>query len=803
MNVSYTVSFFLLLILSGCSSNPTDEYDFVDTPFTNVRFKDGFWSSRIDSANAVTVPSAFSKCEETGRINNFAIAGGIKEGDFQGQYPFDDSDVFKIMEGVAFLYANTHDEALSSYMDSLIYLFAKAQESDGYLYTNRTIGKNLHPWIGEQRWQNEWDNSHETYNLGHMFEAAVAHYKATGKKNFLNVATKAADLLYKQFGPGKKAVVPGHQVVEMGLVKLYRVTGDKRYLNLARIFLDSRGHETRFDSASEDMFRNGKYWQNHIPVVEQKEAVGHAVRALYMYSAMVDVASLLNDENYKKAVDTIWNNIVNRKLYITGGCGSSSHGESFGADYELPNKTAYCETCAAIANCMFNHRMFMMHGDAKYIDVLERSLYNGVLSGISFEGDTYFYPNPLEVGVEGQSRSEWFNCSCCPSNLARFIPSVSGYAYAQTNSAVYVNLYGSNDANIEIQDRQVKVIQNTHYPWDGRINLNINNADGLDFALKLRVPGWAQGKPVPGNLYTYKTNCESTIKVFVNGEKIPLLIEKGYAIVKRQWQAFDEVVINLPMKVNRVQGHPSVMSIVGKTAFEYGPIVYCAEFADNNGSVSDFYINNNNDFNVEFEDDLLEGVNTIKGSAQRVVINRQKNKVELINDSVVLIPFYARSHRGNGEMAVWLPSNKEIAVKNAINEFRIIDKVLVGDPNSEQTHNLQGENTNSGGSASSWRDASSGGWFSYTMKVRAGVENELVLTYNSLDGGNRDFEIYANNIKIGEQKLRTETYSAMIERDYPIPSEIFKNKTEVEIKLKALPDCIAGGIFGCRIQEGN
>ena len=385
-----------IAIISVCAcSTPYTQPDapIKEVPFTQVHLDDNFWSPRIETNRTVSIPSAFKECEKNGRFDNFAIAGGLMKGEHRGDFSFDDTDPYKIIEGASYSLAVKYDGKLDHYLDSVIHIIATAQEPDGYLYTTRTIGgDSQHPWAGSKRWENERDNSHELYNVGHMYEAAVAHYLATGKRSFLDIAIKSANLLCNTFGPEEEkiTVAPGHQEVEIGLVKLYRVTGDKRYLDLSQFFLEARGKYDKYDRNSEDQFRNGSYWQDHKPVIAQDEAVGHAVRATYMYAAMTDIAALKNERHFENAVGKLWDNVVGKKMYITGAIGSTRHGEAFGKNYELPNSTAYCETCASIANCMWNLRMFMLHGDAKYIDVLERSLYNGVLSGISLDGKKFF-----------------------------------------------------------------------------------------------------------------------------------------------------------------------------------------------------------------------------------------------------------------------------------------------------------------------------------------------------------------------------------------------------------------------------
>lgn len=780
------------------------DYTYKEVPFTDVHFTDNFWLPRIETIRNVTVPFAFRKCEETHRIDNFAVAAGIKEGKFNSPYPFDDSDVYKIMEGASYLLAVKEDNGLDAYMDSLISLIGAAQEPDGYLYTTRTIGgSSIHPWAGKKRWENERDNSHELYNVGHMYEAAVAHYQATGKRDFLDIAIKSADLLCNTFGPeeGKLTVAPGHQEVEIGLVKLYRATGDRRYLDLSKFFLDARGKYDKYDRNSKDQFRSGAYWQDHKAVIDQDEAVGHAVRAAYMYSAMTDVAALRNEQTYRVAVDNLWDNVTGKKMYITGGIGSTRHGEAFGKNYELPNSTAYCETCASIANCMWNLRMFMLHGDAKYIDVLERSLYNAVLSGISLDGKEFFYPNVLSCDENGAERSEWFNCSCCPSNLSRFIPSIPGYVYATSDAGVYVNLYGANQAGITLGNgKRIDMSQKTSYPWEGNIELTVTPESKQEFSIMLRIPGWVDNRPVPSDLYTYMNADEKKIVIKINGEVQNAPIEKGYAVLARKWEPGDVIQLTLPMEVHKNKANDKVEADINHLSVERGPIVYCAEFADNNGAVLNYVLKSGDEFAVSPAPALFDGVNLLKGHVDRVVADKNYEVIKSVKDSLTLIPYYARSHRGNGEMTVWFPSDDNILKKQLVERGRIMDKVIIGKKSSEDEHQMKGVSTNTGG-PNTWRDASNGGWFSYTVAVNPDKQMELVLTYSSTDGGNREFEILVDNKKIAEQKLRAETFSAWIDKVYPIPFELTKGKKTVTVKVQALPGKIAGGVFGLRTQK--
>lgn len=803
MKKQFFIAALAVLGLASCQSdNAPDDYAYKSVPFTDVHFTDRFWAPRIETIRNVTIPFAFQKCEDTHRIDNFAVAAGLKEGRFDSPYPFDDSDVYKIMEGASYALAVKKDKALEAYMDSLIALIGAAQEPDGYLYTTRTIGgESQHPWAGSRRWENERDNSHELYNVGHMYEAAVAYWQATGKRSFLDIAVKNANLLCNTFGEGKLSVAPGHQEVEIGLVKLYRATGDRRYLDLSKFFLDARGKYEGYDRNSKDQFRNGSYWQDHKPVVEQDEAVGHAVRATYMYSAMTDIAALEKDRAYEKAVNKLWENVVDKKMYVTGGIGSSRHGEAYGNNYELPNSTAYCETCASIANCLWNLRMFMLYGDAKYIDVLERSLYNAVLSGLSLDGKKFFYPNVLACDKGGSERSEWFDCSCCPSNLARFIPSVPGYVYAVSEEGLYVNLYVDSRAEILLGSKQkVTVSQKTDYPWDGSVKMVLNPDSEGAFDVRLRIPGWVENRPVPSGLYTYADSSKNQVKIFINGKETDYRVIKGYAVLSREWKQGDTVELTLPMEVHTVAANLQVKADVSQLSVERGPIVYCAEFADNPNSVFSYAVQPETRFESSFNPSLLGGVEVLKGVARHVVADKNFENIRFESDSLTLIPYYARSHRGNGEMTVWFPSDEGILTEQMKELGRVTDKVFVGNESSELEHRLMGKNTNTGGPGT-WRDATDGGWFSYVMKVDGTAPMELVLTYLSTDGGNREFEILVDDKKIAEQRLRAETFTAWIDKVYPIPSELTEGREKVTVRVQALPGKIAGGVFGCRVQK--
>ena len=650
----------LLMIMNMmCAVESQKDYPVKPVPFTEVQLADSFWSPRMEINRRVTIPYDFKKCEETGRIDNFAKAAGLMEGKFEG-IRFNDSDVFKIIEGAAYSLSLHYDAELDKYLDDLIAKIAAAQEDDGYLYTTRTIDPaNPAQGAGETRWSNLKD-SHELYNVGHMYEAAVAHHRATGKRSFLEVAIKNADLIERVFGPNKKHDAPGHQEIEIGLAKLYRVTGNEKYLKLAKFFLDERGN-------THDRELYGPYCQDHQPVIEQSEAVGHAVRAVYMYSGMADIAALTGDPGYIKAIDRIWENVVQKKLYITGGIGARHEGEAFGDDYELPNKTAYNETCAAIAKIFWNQRMFLLHGDAKYIDVLERVLYNGFLAGISMSGDEFFYPNPLEsdgiykFNQGAASRQPWFHCSCCPSNIVRLMPSLSGYVYAHRDDAVYVNLFIASSGNVKLGKDTVRLKQETRYPWDGHVKILAKTEKPLEFAIHLRIPGWSQGKPVPSDLYRYLNGSQNKITLKVNGEPIALAMEQGYTRIHRTWTEGDVIELDLPMSIQRVVSHEQLKDNAGKVALERGPIVYCSEWLDNNGQVHNLALPDDATLEANYRDDMLNGLTVIQGKVPALYRSANGKSIEKQEQDFLAIPYYAWAHRGEGEMAVWIPRKSDLA----------------------------------------------------------------------------------------------------------------------------------------------
>lgn len=625
------------------SGGQMPDYPTTPVPLTHVTFADTFWAPRLETVRTVTLRAAFTQSEETGRIKNFEIAGGLAEGAFCTRYSFDDSDVFKIIEGAGYALATKKDPELERYVDGLVAKIAKAQEPDGYLFTARTIApSNPIAMAGKERWVN-LEHSHELYNLGHLYEAAVAYYEGTGKRALLDVALKSADLVIREFGPAKRRAVPGHQEIEIGLVKLFRTTGDRKYLEQAFFFLDQRGRADRGAL-------HGEYAQDHKPVAEQTEAVGHSVRAAYMYSAMADVGVLTGNRAYLHALDRLWENVVSKKLYLTGGIGATGAWEGFGPDYDLPN-SAYAETCASIANALWNHRMFLIEQDAKYMDVYERAVYNAMLSGLSLSGDRFFYPNPL-LSYGQHQRSAWFPCACCPSNLPRFMLSIPGHAYAVAGDRLFVNLFVQGRATTTVAGQQVGIEQQTRYPWDGEIRLRITPASSGRFSLRIRIPGWARQQPVPGDLYRDLAPIGNAPVIRVNGSVTEWASERGYAVLTREWQPGDDVHVSLPMPIRRVVSHPLVKANTGRVAIERGPLVYTSEFADNGGHVLNLVLDDKAPLETRLRPDLLDGVTTITGPA--TAYRMQDGKTLTASSTLTLIPYYAWAHRGAGEMQVWL-----------------------------------------------------------------------------------------------------------------------------------------------------
>lgn len=641
------------------------DYPVQPVPFTDVRLTGGVLAQRQATNTAVTMPFALAQCESSKRMTNFDLAADTMrrraagETNFQHkpptQYPFDDSDVFKAIEGAAFCLSVQPNPAVAAQLEAMIKRIAAAQEPDGYLYTWRTMHPDTpaHDWIHQQRWLKDPGLSHELYNLGHLYEAGVAHYQATGSRSLLDVCLKSAELLQKDFGDGEPRIAPGHQVIEMGFAKLYRQTGDPRWLALAKFFLDCRG-------------TGSEYSQDHKPVLQQDKAVGHAVRANYLYSGMADYAALSGDPRYIAAISNIWENVVGKKLHLTGGCGARASGEAYGDDYELPHR-CYNETCAAVAFLFWNHRMFLLTGDAKFMDVFERTLYNGALSGVSLSGDRFFYPNPLEydgkaVNNHGHAgRAPWFGCACCPPNVLRTVAQLGGYVAAVKGDTLFLNLYAQGEATATVAGNKVKLIQTTDYPWDGKVSIQVQPEKPSRFTLALRIPGWVQGKPLPSDLYSYDDPTPAKWNYNVNGGVWPALPQNGFAQLTRDWKPGDTITLDLPMPVRRVAGNDKIPATRGQVALERGPIVYAFEGLDNDGSVFDAILPASAAITAEHRPGLLGGVTILKVANAQKAARAENGDVVTRPVSLTAIPYAVWANRELTPMTVWVARDVERA----------------------------------------------------------------------------------------------------------------------------------------------
>jgi uncharacterized protein len=640
----------LMLNLCSCtmSTGKISAPVWLSTPgVEEVIVKDPFWTPKIDLNRETTIPYAFSKCAETGRIDNFAIAGGLMKGSFRGER-YNDSDVFKIIEGACYSLMSNPDPKLRNYVDSLVTLISAAQEDDGYLYTTRTIDPvNVAPGAGRDRWIDE-RVSHELYNVGHMYEAAVAHYLATGSDAFLKVAVKNAELINREFGWGKREIAPGHQEIEIGLIKLYKVTGERKWLDLAKFFIDVRGKQAKYmrhpAGSRFEVYNDSVYLQMHKPVLEQTEAVGHAVRGAYMYSALVDLSEETLDNRYLDTSEKIWNDVTGRKIYITGGIGSLEYGEAFGAPYELPDMKAYTETCASVANVFWNHRLFNATADSKYIDVLERTLYNGLISGIGADGCSFFYSNPLESDGSFE-RAGWFECSCCPGNVSRFMPTLGQYIYSVSDSRIFVNLFIGSVANLKAGKDRITITQESGLPWKGNTLIRVDSVTtGNTIRMMIRIPAWLGSAPMPGGLYSYLDKSKSRVDISVNGQKADYKIENGFASINRSWNRGDEITVTFPLKPRFITAREEVKADNNRVAIGYGPLVYCLEEADN-GKIREAVVDPSSTVDFKYDSSLLNGIGTLMFD---VKIPGDKNI------KAKAIPYYSWNNRGKGEMCVWM-----------------------------------------------------------------------------------------------------------------------------------------------------
>jgi len=701
------------MLMMLCAAGAGDVQPLTAVPFTEIEITDAFWSPRLECTRAKTLSANVTWCEDTGRISNFAKAGGLIEGDFEGIY-FNDSDVYKVLEGASYLLHLERDPELEAYVDGVIAKIAAAQEDDGYLNSYYTLKE------PDKKWTN-LRVRHELYCAGHLFEAAVAHYRATGKRSLLDIACKFADLIDSIFGEGKRYDVPGHEEIELALVKLYDVTGEERYLTLASFFVNQRGN-----SEHRELF--GDYCQDHVPIREQNEIAGHAVRAMYLYSGVADVARLTGDAELVAMMERIWRDVVLRKMYLTGGIGPSARNEGFTEAYDLPNDTAYAETCASIGMVLWNHRLNLLHADARYADVMERALYNGLLSGIGLSGDLFFYVNPL-ASRGNHHRQSWFGCACCPTNLVRFLPSVGGYVYAGAGDEVYVNLYMGCKGAIPLPSGAVTLTQDTRYPWDGAVALHMDLDAARGFGLNLRIPDW----------------CEE-FAVSVNGNAVERpVLERGYVRLAHTWQPGTTVRLDMAMPVRRVYANARVEADRGRVALQRGPLVYCIEAVDNAGHVRNLAVPPGSLIEAEHRPDLLGGVTVLKGKARarlpedwRAALYRELPTPEEVE--FVAVPYYAWDNRDPGEMVVWIPECTSLAEAPRVPTLESTSKASashVADDLSALSDGLEPANSNDHGIPRfTWWDHKGGTeWVQYVFTQPARVSGVEVYWFDDRPNG--------------------------------------------------------------------
>ncbi len=672
MRILTMLSFFLALasgfpvfaVESGDIAAPQLESDYTVQPvqFPAVELTDSFWAPRQKINHLQSIPYAFDKCETTGRVSNFWLAANIAPKNTKYVPPiFNDSDIYKGIEAASFDLAINPNPEMEKYLDRLICIIGAAQEEDGYIYTDISRARDfsqVNPTSVGKRWHNiQW--SHETYVAGHMYEAASAHYIATGKRNFLNIACKSADLMCKTFGPdsGQVVDVPGHEVIEMGLVKLYRITGEKRYLNLAKFFVEMRGRADKRNSLNPNpKAMYGDYAQDARPLVEEQEAVGHAVRAVYYYAGAADVAAITKDQEIVKAINRIWDNVVGKKIYITGGLGGTPAGEAFAANYVLNNFNGYSETCAQIGGCGWHQRMFLLSPDTKYYDVIEQTIYNGLISGVSLSGDKFFYPNQLATRT-GMQRAEWFGCACCPQNLMRFVASIGGYIYAVDKENLYVGLYIANKSKVRINNNPVALEISGNYPWSEDVAITVNpEQKEQSFTLNLRMPGWLNKSPMAEQLYTYTDGKTYQATVKVNGKDVEMKTENGFLKINRNWTAGDKIEIHFPLVPRWVTAKEQVKADRGCVALMRGPIVYTFEGCDNNNHIFDSFVNSADPVTVlPYNKDLLGGIvplevkGTLNGFSESAGVSQTP-------ETLRAIPYCVWTNRAVCPMQVWMPN---------------------------------------------------------------------------------------------------------------------------------------------------
>lgn len=615
------------------------DYPIQSVPFTSVRVQSEFWTPRMETNRVVTIPHNLRELEKQGSLGGFEFLAGKTTNQYHG-YLWGDSDVYKTIEGIAYSLQTHPDAELEKRMEDLVDSIVRAQAPDGYLFPHLQIKEPDYIHFTE-----EASRTAELYSMGHLIESAVVHHQATGRDPYLDAAINLADLIARVYAPGGIEAPSGTPEVELALVRLSRATKNRAYLDLASDLVRLAGQfPTRWST--------GNYGTER-PALAHDEALGHAVAMLYLYSGATDVAVLTCDHALFSRLERKWENLVGRKMYLIGNTGHRKHREGFPTDYDLPNRQfAYNETCAAIANVFWNHRMFLASGDAKYLDVVERALYNGVLAGIGLSGNRFFYDNPMESDGKHR-RFEWHRCPCCPNNVIRFIPTVAGYGYATRANALYVNHFIGGSATVKLPATTVTLKQETRYPWDGAVKITVASDQAARFAMNVRIPGWARNEPVPSDLYRYEDSEKPEVKLAVNGKPVAVKLAKGFAVIDREWKSGDTVTLDLAMPVRRVVAHPAVTENVGKFAVERGPLVYCAEGADNEGKVLDKTPGGDARFEAQEQSDLFGGIVTIQARPHRD------------GDALTLIPYCLWANRGANEMAVWFASGTTAATARA------------------------------------------------------------------------------------------------------------------------------------------
>ena len=609
--------------------------------YSKVKIDDKFWKSRISAVSNVTIPVCIDQTEvKTERIRNFEKVAAKKGEKHDGMF-YDDSDVYKALEAIAYSLSNHPNAAVEKKADEWIDKIAAAQLPDGYLNTFYTLGDISKRWTDM--------DMHEDYCAGHLIEAAVAYYNTTGKRKLLDVAIRFANEIDATFRLQNRNWVSGHEEIELALVKLYKATANSKYLDMADWYLQQRGHgHFTYEERGKD------YYQDKLPVKEQTQITGHAVRAMYLYTGAADVAAAKNDSGYMKAMKQVWDDVVYRNMYITGGIGSSGKNEGFSVDYDLPNERAYCETCASVGMVLWNQRMNMLTGESKYIDVLEKSLYNGALDGLSLSGDRFFYGNPL-ASNGGNKRSEWFGTACCPSNIARLVASLGDYIYAKSDNDIWVNLFVGSNTSLDLKNNVVQLVQQTNYPWDGDIQLTVSPQKKSKFSLHIRIPGWAQNQPSPGDTYRFLNYSEKKFTLTVNGKSIPYSTKNGYAVIDKEWKKGDIVSLSLPMEIRKVISIDSIADNRNKVSLQRGPLMYCLEHPDNDGKVANIYIPDTVQFSSNFENNTLGGIMKLEANAPVIIVSADGLSVKTENKKIVAIPYFAWANRGAGQMQVWVP----------------------------------------------------------------------------------------------------------------------------------------------------